>query len=76
MEKKYDKLLIARVEELRLGLGKQPLASLRMIDSTLVGSDEEAAKLRRILSKKAFPGDEKDIKRMEKAKARLIRSRK
>lgn len=71
--KNYDKALQARVDELREDLGAQPLSALRHADQ---GLWEDRNKLRRILSKRVFPGDLSDIIRMEKAKKKLLKLRK
>lgn len=63
--KKYDESLVARVEELREGLGPQPLAALWFADP---GLREIAPRARRILSKKVFPGDAEIVERMFRAK--------
>lgn len=71
-EKKYDTALQKRVSDLRKDLGPQPLATLWAMDA---GLRKVAAKCRRILSGKTFPGDLDDVQRMEKAKAKLMRVR-
>lgn len=67
LEKKYDAALIERVTKLREGLGKQPLAQLRHMDETLW---EDGAKVRRILSRRVFPGDLPYVERLEAARAK------
>lgn len=75
MEKKYDKSLVNRIVELRKGLGPQPLAALWNIDPSLRGDPDEN-RIRRVLSKKVFPGDAPFVLRLEKAKAKLLKARK
>lgn len=70
--KTYDISLQARVNDLRDGLGSQPLAALRHADPTLWDSATRA-RLRRILSRRVFPGDLPSIVRMEKAKKKLLK---
>lgn len=69
MSKKYSSGLQDRVKQLREGLEPQPLSVLWHIDLSL---RDRAAKLRRVLSGKVFPGDEADIQAMEAAKAKLM----
>lgn len=71
--KKYDAKLVERITTLRDGLEPQVLATLWGIDPSL---REEAAKFRRILSKKVYKGDLPYVARMEKAKAKLLKVRK
>lgn len=74
--KKYDEKLIARVEAIRANLGPQPLAQLWAVNSDLRKATETHPKLRRILSYKVFPGDEPEVKLLERAKVKLLRASK
>lgn len=71
-EKKYDEALGKRVDDLRAGLGPQPLATLWAIVPDL---RKQEAKLRRVLSRKVFAGDADVVVLMEKAKAALMAAR-
>lgn len=73
MDKKLDKSLAERVLKIREGIGKQPLATLAVLDPTLRNNE---IKMRRILWGKVFPGDLPEVERLEKAKARYLKLRK
>ena len=70
--KNHDPILLARVKQLRDGLGPQPLATLWAVEPSLrVG----VSRYRRILCGKVYWGDLGHIERMEKAKEKLTRAR-
>lgn len=72
--KKYDPALMLRVDRIRQGLGPQPLAQLWSLDPELRNDTIAHPKLRRILSKKVFPGDKPEVERLEAAKARILKA--
>jgi len=73
-EKKYDQPLVERVSALNQGLGPQVLSQLWAVNPDF-RTKKRAAKLRRILSGKCYPGDAVEVEAMEAAKAALMQAR-
>ncbi len=74
--KRYDETLRERVAQLKEGLGRQVLSALLLADPGLAEDKREKGALYRILAGSTFPGDVARIKKMEKAKSKLLRLRK